>query len=257
MLELGFAEPWVNLIMRCITTSSFYVIINGTARGTIYPQRGLRQGCPLSPYLFLMCAEAFSNMLQMAEEKRVIHGLKVSKDITISHLLFADDSLIFTRASENDCMHLKRIFDGNITNRVITAIKNIFQLNVVSRHEKYLGLPSMVGRKKSGFFNNIKLRVSSKIADWQHKYFSCGGKEILIKAVAQAVPAYAMSVFKIPMSICVDIQRAIARFWWSSNMEKKGIHWAKWERLSQAKRRGGLGFRDFASFNQALVAKQS
>ncbi|KAH9656896.1 putative reverse transcriptase/RNA-dependent DNA polymerase [Citrus sinensis] len=148
-------------------------------------------------------------------------------------------------------------FSGNITNGVITAIKNIFQLNVVSRHEKYLELPSMVGRKKSGFFNNIKLRVSSKIADWQHKYFSCGGKEILIKAVAQAVPAHAMSVFKIPMSICVDIQRAIARFWWSSNMEKKGIHWAKWERLSQAKRRGGLGFRDFASFNQALVAKQS
>ncbi|KAH9656895.1 putative reverse transcriptase/RNA-dependent DNA polymerase [Citrus sinensis] len=216
-------------------------------------------------------------MLQMAEEKRVIHGLKFSKDITISHLLFADDSLIFTRASENDCMHLRRIFEcyaaasgqlfnydkssmffsGNITNGVITAIKNIFQLNVVSRHEKYLELPSMVGRKKSGFFNNIKLRVSSKIADWQHKYFSCGGKEILIKAVAQAVPAHAMSVFKIPMSICVDIQRAIARFWWSSNMEKKGIHWAKWERLSQAKRRGGLGFRDFASFNQALVAKQS
>ncbi|KAH9671011.1 putative reverse transcriptase/RNA-dependent DNA polymerase [Citrus sinensis] len=142
-------------------------------------------------------------------------------------------------------------------NGVITAIKNIFQLNVVSRHEKYLGLPSMVGRKKSGFFNDIKLRASSKIAGWQHKFFSCGGKEVLIKAVAQAVPAYAMSVIKIPMSICIDIQQAIVRFWWNSNMEKKGIHWAKWERLSQAKRRGGLGFRDFASFNQALVAKQS
>ncbi|KAH9780472.1 hypothetical protein KPL71_008088 [Citrus sinensis] len=186
-------------------------------------------------------------MLQRAKEKIVIYGLKFNKDITISHLLFADDNLIFTRASEYDCMHLKIIFEcyaaasgqlfnydkssmffsGNITNGVIMAIKNIFQLNVVSRHEKYLGLPSMVGRKRSGFFNDIKLRVSSKIVSWQHKFFLCGGKEVLIKVVAQAVPGYAMSVFKIPVSICMDIQRAIVRFWWNSNMEKKGIHWAR------------------------------
>ena len=63
----------------------------------------------------------------------------------------------------------------------------------------------MVGRKRSGFFNDIKLRVSSKIVSWQHKFFSCGRKEVLIKAVAQAIPAYAMSVFKIPVSICIDI----------------------------------------------------
>ena len=93
MIKLGFAEPWVNLIMRCITTSSFSIIINGTAKGIIHPQRELRQGCPLSPYLFLMCAEVFSNMLQMAEEKSVIHGLKFSKDITISHLLLPTTAL--------------------------------------------------------------------------------------------------------------------------------------------------------------------
>ncbi|KAH9764612.1 putative reverse transcriptase/RNA-dependent DNA polymerase [Citrus sinensis] len=148
-------------------------------------------------------------------------------------------------------------FSGNTSSGAISAIKNIFQLNVVSRHEKYLGLPSMIGRKRSGFFNDIKLRVSSKITNWQHKFFSCGGKEVLIKAMAQAVPAYAMSVFKLPLSTCNDIQQVIAKFWWSSNKEKKGIHWARWEKLSQAKQRGGLGFRDFASFNQALVAKQS
>ncbi|KAH9784956.1 reverse transcriptase domain-containing protein [Citrus sinensis] len=229
MLKLGFARTWVNLIMRCITTSSFSIIINGIAKGIIQPQRGLRQGCPLSPYLFLMCAEAFSNLLQRAEEKSLIHGLKFSKDIIISHLLFADDSLIFTKASEADCLHLKRIFEayaaasgqlfnydkssmffsGNTSSGAIAAIKNIFQLNVVSRHEKYLGPPSMIGRKRSGFFNDIKLRVSSKITNWQHKFFSCGGKEVLIKAVAQAVPAYAMSVFKLPLSTCNDIQQAL------------------------------------------------
>lgn len=262
--------------MRCITTSSFSVIIHGTAKGIIHPQKELRQGCPLSLYLFLMCAEAFSSMLLQAEGKGLIHGLKFSNNIIISHLLFADDRLVFTKASITDCQYLKKIFDcyattsgqlfnyekssmffsSNTDNGIISAIKTIFQLNVVSRHEKYLGLPSIIGRKRKKFFNDIKLRVAGKLSSWQHKFFSCGGNEVLIKAVEQAVPAYAMSVFRLSMGICEDIQQAIARFWWSSNMDKRGIHWAKWERLSQPKQRGGLGFRDIASFNQALVAKQ-
>lgn len=85
----------------------------------------------------------------------------------------------------------------------------------------------MLGRKKTSFFNDIKLKVLSKISSWQHKLFSSRGKEILIKAVAQAVPAYAMSVFKIPSAVCIDIQQAIARFWWGSTKDKNGIHWVK------------------------------
>ncbi|KAL9460462.1 hypothetical protein AB3S75_003630 [Citrus x aurantiifolia] len=78
----------------------------------------------------------------------------------------------------------------------------------------------MVGRKRSGFFNNIKLKVLNKISSWQHKFFSCGGKEVLIKAAVQAIPAFAMSVFKIPLGICEDIQRIVANFWWGSSRER-------------------------------------
>ncbi|KAL9413535.1 hypothetical protein AB3S75_042092 [Citrus x aurantiifolia] len=65
-----------------------------------------------------------------------------------------------------------------------------------------------------------------------------------------------MSVFRIPAGLCDDIQRTVARFWWGSKEDKLGIHWTRWEKLSVAKSRGGLGFRDFTCFNQALVAKQ-
>ena len=160
-----------------------------------------------------------------AERQNLIHGLTFSRNIIISHLLFADDSLVFTRASTEDCNKLKAIFEcytsasgqlfnydkssmffgGNVSDGQIEAIKRIFQLNVVSRHERYLRLPSMVGRKRTSFFNNIKLKVLSKISSWQHKFFSSGGKEVLIKTVAQVVPAYAMSVFKIPLAVSNDI----------------------------------------------------
>ncbi|KAH9724434.1 putative reverse transcriptase/RNA-dependent DNA polymerase [Citrus sinensis] len=148
------------------------------------------------------------------------------------------------------------LFSSNVHNSQIEIIKGIFQLNVVSKHNKYLGLPSMVGKRKISFFNETKLRIWNKLSSWQNKLFSSGGREVLIKAVAQAVPAYAMSVFKLPASICEDIQKAIARFWWGSSSDRRGIHWAKWEKLCQAKMRGGMGFRDFTSFNQALIAKQ-
>ena len=93
----------------------------------------------------------------------------------------------------------------------VTAIKAIFNLNVVSRHEKYLGLPSVVGRNKRRFFNNFKLRVLSKISNWQNKFFLSGGKEVLIKAIAQAVHSYAMSVFKILNGLCRKVLVGIQR----------------------------------------------
>ncbi|KAH9725912.1 putative reverse transcriptase/RNA-dependent DNA polymerase [Citrus sinensis] len=110
----------------------------------------------------------------------------------------------------------------------------------------------MVGRNKKNFFNEVKLKVVSKISNWQHKFFSSGGKEVLIKAVAQAVLAYAMSFFKLPIGLCDDIQMAMAKFWWRSKEDKCGIHWARWEKMSQAKSKGGLGFREMSRFNQAL-----
>lgn len=196
MQKLGFSHSWVYLIMKCITSTSLSVLINGVPKGLITPQRGLRQGCPLSPYLFMMCAEVFSSLLVQAEEQNLIHGLRFRSSTTISHLLFTDDSLVFMRTVVADCQHLKTIFDcytrasgqlfnvdkssiffsGNTKAEEVSAIKGIFNLNVVSRHERYLGLPSMVGRNKKSFFNDVKPRVLSKISNWQNKFFSSGGK---------------------------------------------------------------------------------
>ncbi|KAH9685475.1 reverse transcriptase domain-containing protein [Citrus sinensis] len=229
MYQLGFDRSWIELIMNCISTSSFSVLINGVPKGLIRPERGLRQGCPLSPYLFIICAEALSNLLNEAEKRQLIRGLKFNKEISINHLLFADDSLIFSKATVEECMSLKQIFEcyatasghifnfekssmffsGYISAEQMTKVRDIFQLKIVSKHEKYLGLPSMIGRKKVSFFKDIKLRILSKISSWQSKFFSSGGKETLIKAVAQAIPAYAMSVFRLPMTLCEDIRRAL------------------------------------------------
>ena len=107
----------------------------------------------------------------------------------------------------------------------------------------------MLGRSQCQYFSELKEKVCNKLNCWKSKLFSSGGKEVLIKAVAQVIPTYVMSVFKLPSILCDDIQKMMAKFWWGSKREGRNIHWAKWEKMSQAKCLGGMGFRDFSSFN--------
>lgn len=103
----------------------------------------------------------------------------------------------------------------------------------------------------------ILARINRKLESWKEHLLSKAGNEILIKSVVQAIPQYAMAIFKIPVSICKAIERGIASFWWKTNSKNAGIHWKSWEALKNRKKEGGLGFKDLIAFNTAMLGKQA
>lgn len=140
----------------------------------------------------------------------------------VSHLFFAVDSFIFCRAATRDCCSLKEIFvvysatfgqcfnfekslmlfSPNVYAVVHRAVTEIFGFPVVPAYARYLRLPAMVGQKEKGFFQELHHRVMKKLNGWSAQCCSRGDKEVLFKAVAQAIPSYAMGVFRLPVGLC-------------------------------------------------------
>ncbi|KAL3839206.1 hypothetical protein ACJIZ3_023797 [Penstemon smallii] len=277
MIRLGFDVRFVNLIMTCVSTVTYSFILNGTQIGFVKPERGIRQGDPLSPYLFLFCAESLSSLISQEENRGNLQGISVCEHAPcVSHLLFADDTLIFCQATTDAAIrihnllhayglasgqhiNLKKssvVFTRNTPETIISLILSYFPIQREQTHSRYLGLPLVAGKSKREVFDYIRERVWERLQSLRIKSLSKAGKEVLIKSVIQAIPSYLMSCFKLPNYLISEINSMVSSFWWDDKDAKK-IHWLKWDSLCSSKRDGGMGFRDLSSFNMALLAKQA
>lgn len=122
---------------------------------------------------------------------------------------------------------------------------------MVPKFDKYLGFPAQIVRSKAEVFSYLKERLWSRVRGWNEHQLSTAGREVLIKAVLQAILTYVMSCFKLPVALLEEVEKIIRRFWWGSK-DSKGIPWLAWGRLHRPKAEGGMGIRDMA-----LLTKQA
>ncbi|XP_074278272.1 uncharacterized protein LOC141601866 [Silene latifolia] len=276
--SLNLPGSMVHLIMSTIETVTYDILINGAPMEKFKPRCGIRQGDPLSPYIFALCTEVLSQMILYAQDGNFIKGIKICKNgPDISHLLFADDSLFFIRGDYGDLDFLMNIIDeycvasGQCINTdkssilfspncsLMTVKKCLTEYKFASKNDlgNYLGLPTSIGSSKRDLFKFLVDKTKRRLSSWNNILLSSAGKLTLIRSVLSSLSLFSLSVFRIPVSVTSKLQSLMVHFWWSGTRTNKSIHWCSKDFLSRPVGEGGLGLRNIGCFNQALLAKSA
>jgi len=270
----GFGERWCSWIAHCISSVRFSVLVNGSPTGIFGSSRGLRQGDPLSPLLFVIVMEAFSKLFYVTVQRGFLSGFSVGSSsngvINISHLLFADDTLVFCGASPEHLLYLRMLllsFEAvsglkiNLDKSVLVPVgfvdnmddlAGILGCGVSSLPLKYLGLPLGAPFKNKSSWDEVVGKIERRLASWKRLYLSKGGRVTLIKSTLSNLPTYFLSLFPIPSSVANRIEKLQQDFLWGGIGEEFKFHLAK---VCSPISSGGLGIRNLRIFNMALLGK--
>ena len=277
MEKLGFGQTWIAWIMECVSSASMSVLLNGSPLRPFKMERGLRQGDPLSPYLFILVSEALVYILKQAHEMNIIEDVKVGKEkVSIKHLQFADDILFFTPKNPSCIINYFRILDifALMSGLTLNYNKSAFiswkaddftwvdelARNVGCLHVRpplsYLGFPLGANFNTYVAWKPILKNIENRLASWKVRLLSRAGRLTLIKCVLNSLPVYFMSLFKMPRTVAakiVKMQRAF--FWGRINGESKCRPTVKWAEIELPKELGGLGVGNILHKNLILLFK--
>jgi len=219
MGNMGFSTLWRKWMKECVTTASASVLVNGSPTDEFPLGRGLRQGDPLSPFLFLIAAEGLNVMMKAMVDASLFRGYAIGfgHSVVLSHLQFADDTLLLGEKSWANVralpavlvlfeavsglkvnFHKSMLVGVNITDSWLTKAATVLNCKLGKVPFLYLGLPIGGNPRLLSFWDPVVNRIKSKLSAWQSRYLSFGGRLILLKSVLTALPVYALSFFKAP-----------------------------------------------------------
>ena len=276
LIRFNFPSDIIEIIMSCVSTVSTSILFNGEALEPIYPSRGIRQGDPLSSYLFILCMELLGQLIQEKCRLKLWQPIKASRSgPAFSHLLFADDLVFFARADYINCGAIRDVIDEfcsasgqsiseskskvyfspNVDRDIRESLCDILGFNSTPNLGKYLGFPIKHSRTSAQDFNFILDKVKQKLAGWKANMLSLAGRSVLIQASSATIPSYVMQSVYLPQKILDGIDRVNRNFLWGSSDAAKKIHWVGWHKVAKPKEEGGLGLQAAKGRNVALLAK--
>ena len=273
----GFSEKWRKWIYFCVSSIHFSILVDGSSCGFFPSSRGIRQGDPFSPMLFVIVMEAFSRLIDKAIGVELLFGFSVgnlnSAPLEVSHLLFIDDTLIFCEADPDHLFYLQSIlvwFEATSGLRINLGKSELVQVGEVPCIEeladilgcktlklpmKYLGLPLGAKFKSKAIWNPIVEKIECRLAGWKRIYLSKGGRLTLIKSTLSNLPTYFLSLFLISVDVANRIEKIQRNFLWGTSNEVAKIHLVKWDMVCNPYSHGGLAIKNLRRFNEALLGK--
>lgn len=279
MEKFGFSPLWCDMMYRCFSSVWYTVGLQGHRFGFFKPLKGLRQGDPLSPSLFILAQEVFSRCLKDLVSHGDIDPFLLNKGRRdkmqgVSHLLFADDMLVFLNGDRRSLKNFTMLLDsyGRVSGQLANHSKSCFILpddphpRLIRRVSKatnftyrtgpitYLGVPLFKGRPRIVYFQPLLDSIRLKLSNWKNRLLSIGGRLVLIKSVLAAMPIHLMSVLRIPALVLKKINSLMADFLWEGKHSSR-IHWVNWRRICLPTSEGGLGILHLESMMKALQSR--
>ena len=251
------------------------MIVSGAIHGYFQSERGLRQGDPISPCLFIIVAEFLSRGLDHLYSRYPSVRYRSAAPSDISHLSFADDIVIFANGSR---CSLQRVMDflqryQAVSGQLISQAKSSFYIgksapascraivhSVTSFQWRqlpfiYLGCPIFTGCLKISYFDDLVRKVRERISGWANRLLSFGGKLILIRHVLSSLPLHLFHVLRPPSTVIQSLERSFTRFLWGDSEGRRRIHWCRWPAVCFPVDEGGLGIRSFDDMAEASEIK--
>ena len=244
--KMGFGSRWMDWMWWCFSTAKFSVLINGVPEGFFSSSKGLRQGDPISPYLFILGMEVLSALIRRAVQGNFISGCRLrgrgDAEIMVSYLLFADNTIVFCEASKDQLTHLGWIlawFEAASGLRINLAMSELIPVGEIDNIEemavelgyrigsfpvKYLGLPLGARHKALSTWDGVEERMRRRLALWKRQYLSKGGRITLIKSTLASIPIYQMSIFRMPKSVANRLEKLQRDFLWGGGNTGRKIN---------------------------------
>jgi hypothetical protein len=275
LLQIGMGLNLTNWIMRCVVSTSYSVLINGEATDFFKSGRGLRQGCPLSPLLFILVMEGLSLLLKDSQREGKLSGIKVSRTIKILHILFVDDVVIMTNANMQEWWEIDKVLKCFCltSGLTINGTKSTFHQARLSEHDllpfkaifpyrfleldlgfKYLGFFIKSGFQRIEDWGWLIKKMEKRISNWCYRWLSLGGRFTLLKAVLESQPIYWLSLAVVPCSVLNTLRKLMYNFLWKRNCDSHQMHLCNWEQIVLPKIFGGWGIRNIYDFSKSLAA---
>lgn len=270
----GFPLKFIEWIMACVCSPSFSVLVNGELKGFFRGKRGLRQGDPMSPYLFCLCMEIFSRMLGLAVKRQMFKFHPRCKELKLTHLMYADDLLMFSKcdlrsikllqdvldkfaeiSGLNMNLHKSHIYFGGCSQVQRMEVCNFMNVEEGSLPFSYLGVPLTSTKPKVSDFRSLIHHITRRITSWTSRFLSFAGRLELIQSVIYSVQNFWSSIFILPKAVLHEIESICMRYLWSSLTEGTRKYPVSWKVVCRPKQAGGLGLMDLFLLNISLMLK--
>jgi hypothetical protein len=276
--KFGFSSELIAWVTACISMPWIAPLVNGRPTSFFKSSRGLRQGCPLSPLLYIIMVETLGRQLEKDRTSKAIPGIKITRGTKrINHSQFVDDTLLiggasiimakrfktalenFTQASGALINNAKsNVYAWNTPIRTARLIASIFCFPLIEKWQsfRYLGIPICLKSLPNSAWNQILDKLKNKLEHWGAFWLNLAGHTVLIKSVLSALPIFQFSSLLAPQNVKSSISSLLRRFLWEGGKtDKKKYHLIKWDIVKHPKENGGLGIRDPGLSNLAMGAK--